>query len=91
MVRSKLYFLTCDLERKLFGQVSHYLEMNKMHLIEKTFIRNRFEEHGRRLRAWSDPDRPFTADQASTSVIGRVRTPDGFELYLVFYDQYVNL
>ena len=35
--------LTCDLGWKLFGQVSHYLEMNKMHLIEKTFIRNRFD------------------------------------------------
>ena len=34
---------------KLFGQVTQFesLEMNKMHLIEKTFIRNRFEVHGR--------------------------------------------
>ena len=47
-------FLTCDLGRKLFGQVSHYLEMNKMHLIEKTFIRNRFEVHGR--GRWADTD-----------------------------------
>ena len=32
--------------RKLFGQVTQSLEMNKMHLIEKTFIRNRFEVYG---------------------------------------------
>ena len=34
---------------KLFGQVTQFesLKMNKMHLIEKTFIRNRFEVHGR--------------------------------------------
>ena len=33
---------------KLFGQVTQFesLEMNKMHLIEKTFIRNRFEVYG---------------------------------------------